>query len=183
MLFAPVFCLQRNTFQAAIVSDDCQSFAVLNYPLHGISWAGNPFAVVGAGSPISGLSGTAAVGRIAAMQAEQRVIALTPGCSRTQRAGTSCRESLRNAVGDNRVSPMPVTCPEEQVSASAQTVFSRFNSVNSPNCYRSYPVQDGGLIFATVSLNFNFPWLRDNVVTCMIVPFSPVPPENRKWMV
>lgn len=144
--------LQRNTFQAAIISDNCQSFAVFNYPQHGIGWVGYPPAVVAAGTTLHPDSGTPAISQISD-QDSQLVYALTPdGCSRVLRSRATCLASVKNATADKSFAQAPlIQCPATQTKAALLATFQRFSTQQSSSCYRTNPLPIGNGSASSVS--------------------------------
>ncbi|XP_065181515.1 uncharacterized protein LOC135812115 [Sycon ciliatum] len=106
---------KRNTFQAAIISDDCQSFAVLQYPKNGISWKGIPYPVMAAGKVLP-TSGTRQVNPIAG------VYNLTNGCSKKLRARKHCLDSVTNASAKPQAYHLMTRCPDTKEQASARII-------------------------------------------------------------
>eukprot|EP00117_Sycon_ciliatum_P016752 scpid9955/ scgid1728/ Laminin subunit beta-3; Epiligrin subunit bata; Kalinin B1 chain; Kalinin subunit beta; Laminin B1k chain; Laminin-5 subunit beta; Nicein subunit beta len=123
---------KRNTFQAAIISDECQSFAVFKYPEHGISWAGFPYPVMAA-SNILNTSGTPNVIPVSG------VYNLTNGCSAELRARKHCLDNVRPAFSLGGSSVDMIECPSNINIASATTAFVRQEQITVHDCFLSGP--------------------------------------------
>ena len=135
-----------------IVSDDCQSFAIFNYPQYGIGWVGSPEAVIAAGAITHMLSGTPAVKGISS-QDQRLVYRLTPtGCSARLRSKTLCRNNISSTNVPAYENIPLVQCPAELVSVRSYIVMSPFTSLQASNCYRSSPVASADRSYSSVSL-------------------------------
>ncbi|XP_065196396.1 sushi, von Willebrand factor type A, EGF and pentraxin domain-containing protein 1-like [Sycon ciliatum] len=131
---------RRNTFQAAIIGDECQTFALFFYPKYGVSWLGNPKAVVSAWRPATGnierYFSPASVAR-------QLVIRLTPGCSQRLRGIKKCRALVETPSYLQSTANL-LQCPAEHATASVLGIFERQPAVSGNYlCYRSTPVSNG----------------------------------------
>ncbi|XP_065182409.1 uncharacterized protein LOC135813119 [Sycon ciliatum] len=116
---------KRNTFQAMIISDECQSFTSFNY--HDISWAGYPYPVLAAGNilnakPVSG-----------------RLYNLTNGCSAKLRAKKHCLDNVRPAPSLGNSSVDMTECPSNIKIANVATAFIRQEQITVHDCYLSGP--------------------------------------------
>ncbi|XP_065188372.1 uncharacterized protein LOC135819142 isoform X2 [Sycon ciliatum] len=131
---------RRNTFQAAIIGDECQTFALFFYPKYGVSWLGNPKAVVAAWRPTNGnvesYFSPASVAR-------QLVTRLTPGCSQRLRGIKKCRALVETPSYLQSTANL-LQCPAERATTSVLGIFERQPAVSgSYLCYRSTPVSNG----------------------------------------
>ncbi|XP_065196108.1 uncharacterized protein LOC135827567 [Sycon ciliatum] len=131
---------RRNTFQAAIIGDECQTFALFFYPKYGVSWLGNPKAVVAAWRPANGniesYFSPASVAR-------QLVTRLTPGCSQRLRGIKKCR-ALAETPSYLQSTTNLLQCPVERATTSVLGIFEPQPAVTgSYLCYRSTPVSNG----------------------------------------
>ncbi|XP_065188393.1 uncharacterized protein LOC135819162 [Sycon ciliatum] len=125
----------RNTFQAAIISDDCQSFAVFNYPDHGITWKGFPYAVIAPGT-ILATSGTANV------LPTSGIYNLTNGCSAKLRAQKECQQRVTNASLIPYSTMDIAECPAHIDIIEARAAFSK-QDFPLHECYISAPITRG----------------------------------------
>eukprot|EP00117_Sycon_ciliatum_P032290 scpid11031/ scgid0428/ Laminin subunit beta-3; Epiligrin subunit bata; Kalinin B1 chain; Kalinin subunit beta; Laminin B1k chain; Laminin-5 subunit beta; Nicein subunit beta len=116
---------KRNTFQAMIISDECQSFTSFNY--HDISWAGYPYPVLAAGNILNGkpVSG--------------RLYNLTNGCSAKLRAKKHCLDNVRPAPSLGNSSVDMTECPSNIKIANVATAFIRQEQITVHDCFLSGP--------------------------------------------
>eukprot|EP00117_Sycon_ciliatum_P042320 scpid10901/ scgid2819/ Laminin subunit beta-3; Epiligrin subunit bata; Kalinin B1 chain; Kalinin subunit beta; Laminin B1k chain; Laminin-5 subunit beta; Nicein subunit beta len=122
---------KRNTFQAMIISDECQSFTSFNY--HDISWAGYPYPVWAAGNILnaSGTTNGKPVGG--------KLYNLTNGCSAKLRAKKHCLENVKPAPSLGNWSVDMTECPSNIIIASVATVFIRQEHITVHDCFVSGP--------------------------------------------
>ncbi|XP_065196194.1 uncharacterized protein LOC135827668 [Sycon ciliatum] len=131
---------RRNTFQAAIIGDECQTFALFFYPKYGVSWLGNPKAVVAAWRPANG---NIESHFSPASVARQLVIRLTPGCSQRLRGINKCRALVETPSYLQSTANL-LQCPAERATTSVLGIFEPQPAVSgSYLCYRSTPVSNG----------------------------------------
>ncbi|XP_065195919.1 uncharacterized protein LOC135827325 isoform X2 [Sycon ciliatum] len=128
---------KRNTFQAALISDECQSYAVMTYPDGGITWAGFPYPVVAAGQPLP-TSGTDHVTPISG------VYNLTNGCNAKLRAEKECRAQVTSAILIPFSNLVKGDCPSSVEVARSFTAFKERNETSSHDCFVSGFITRGG---------------------------------------
>ena len=130
------FCLQHNTFQAVLVGDKCQSYAIFNYPQNGLAFPGSIPAIVGAWTNKHILSGYRNVTSIS--QDNSRLIyRLTPECTWRRLQESNCRATVQFPAsimsGDDFVQ-----CPRSSLHASVSFMLSAEMRLGQ-SCFRSSP--------------------------------------------
>ncbi|XP_065197381.1 uncharacterized protein LOC135828877 [Sycon ciliatum] len=131
---------ERNTFQAVVVSDECQSFAIFKYPTGGIGWHGFPYPVVAAGETLKASGSRSLV-------VKNSIHNLTNGCHQQLRESQYCRTNVKNVTGNSTYLAALVQCPATLEIVQVFNVFSLSakGTTDDMKCYKSKPVTLDGL--------------------------------------